>query len=72
MKILIEDADFNDFNELANLARQGKIHTFCLTEEKEINLSYEQIKKIIDLLVKTENAVLKILKGAINETERIN
>ena len=35
MKIIIEDADFNDFDELAKLARQGKIHTFCMTDEDE-------------------------------------
>ena len=35
MKIIIENADSNDFNELANLARAGKIHTFCMTDEEE-------------------------------------
>ena len=35
MKIVIENADTNDFNELAKLARQGKIHTFYMTDEEE-------------------------------------
>lgn len=35
MKIIIEDADARDFQELANLARQGKIHTFCMTDEED-------------------------------------
>lgn len=35
MKIIIENADARDFNELANLARQGKIHTFYMTDEEE-------------------------------------
>ena len=60
MRIIIENADSNDFNELAKLARQGKIHTFCMTDEEEkINLSYEQIKKIVNLI----EDVLRILKG---------
>lgn len=35
MRIIIKDADFNDFNVLAKLARQGMIHTFCMTDEDE-------------------------------------
>ena len=35
MKIVIENADENDFNELAQLARTGRIHTFCMTDEDE-------------------------------------
>ena len=35
MKIIIENADQRDFNELANLARHGKIHTFYMTDEEE-------------------------------------
>lgn len=35
MKIVIENADENDFNELAQLARIGRIHTFYLTDEDE-------------------------------------
>lgn len=35
MRIIIENADNDDFNELANLARAGKIHTFCMTDEEE-------------------------------------
>lgn len=35
MKIIIENADARDFNELANLARQGKINTFYMTDEEE-------------------------------------
>ena len=35
MKIVIENADFDDFNELAKLARQGKINTFCMTDEED-------------------------------------
>lgn len=35
MRIVIENADFDDFNELAKLARQGKINTFCMTDEDE-------------------------------------
>ena len=35
MKIIIENADQRDFNELANLARQGKIHTFYMTDEDD-------------------------------------
>lgn len=35
MRIIIEKADSDDFNELAKLARAGKIHTFCMTDEEE-------------------------------------
>jgi len=35
MKIVIENADQNDFNELAQLARIGRIHTFYMTDEDE-------------------------------------
>ena len=35
MKIVIENADTNDFYELAKLARQGKIHTFYMIDEDE-------------------------------------
>lgn len=35
MRIIIENADNDDFNELAKLARAGKIHTFCMTDEEE-------------------------------------
>lgn len=35
MRIIIKNADFDDFNELAKLARQGKINTFCMTDEDE-------------------------------------
>lgn len=35
MKIVIENADENDFNELAQLARIGRIHTFYMTDEDE-------------------------------------
>lgn len=35
MRIIIENADNDDFNELAKLAREGKIHTFCMTDEEE-------------------------------------
>jgi len=35
IRIIIENADDRDFNELANLARQGKIHTFYMTDEDE-------------------------------------
>lgn len=35
MRIIIENADERDFNELANLARQGKIHTFYMTDEED-------------------------------------
>ena len=34
MRIIIENADQNDFNELAKLARAGKINTFCMTDEE--------------------------------------
>ena len=34
-RIIIDNADTNDFNELAKLAREGKIHTFCMTDEKD-------------------------------------
>lgn len=35
MKIVIENADENDFNELAQLARKGRIHTFYMADEDE-------------------------------------
>ena len=35
MRIIIDNADQKDFNELAKLAREGKIHTFCMTDGKE-------------------------------------
>ena len=35
MKIIIKNADFDDFNELAKLARQGKINTFCMTDKED-------------------------------------
>ena len=35
MRIVIENADTNDFDELAKLARQGKINTFYMTDENE-------------------------------------
>lgn len=34
MRIIIENADKNDFNELAKLARAGKINTFCMTDDE--------------------------------------
>ena len=34
MRIIIENADQNDFNELAKLARAGKINTFCMTDDE--------------------------------------
>lgn len=35
MRIVIENADQRDFNELAQLARIGRIHTFYMTDEEE-------------------------------------
>lgn len=34
MRIIIDNADQNDFNELAKLARAGKINTFCMTDDE--------------------------------------
>lgn len=46
MRIIIENADNDDFNELAKLAREGKIHTFCMTDEEEwISVDEEPVKE---------------------------
>lgn len=34
MRIIIDNADQNDFNELAKLARAGKINTFRMTDDE--------------------------------------
>lgn len=46
MRIIIENADQNDFNELAKLARAGKINTFCMTDDERPQEESVDISKL--------------------------
>lgn len=54
MRIIIENADNDDFNELAKLAREGKIHTFCMTDEEEWIPVSERLPEIEDDVIVTD------------------
>lgn len=66
MRIIIKNADSNDFNELAKLAREGKIHTFCMTDDYdwipcEERLPHAEYGESDSVLCQLENDTMKVL-----------